>query len=142
MVETNRGAIKHHPEPDQRFAFGIFLRVHIAIVFRLKGSVARIKAVHQRLLGERSVGGWICIGPAQIELMQRVTDDQTAMLDISVGKLLIELLYPVQKRFFSRWQRLNVAVFVTRHASPLRFLLTLKHNNITAVRFPSSCSWA
>ena len=69
--------------------------------------------MHQRLLGEGSVGVFVInspVGQAQIEFMQRVTDNQTAILEAQVGKLFIELLYPVQKRFFSRRERLNVAV--------------------------------
>jgi hypothetical protein len=125
VIDAHRRAVKHHPEPDQGFTLGVFLCVHVAIIFRLQGSIARIKAVHHGLLCQGGFGCWIGIGPAQIELMQRVADDQTAMLDIAIGKLLIELLYPVQKRLFRRWQRLNVAVFVTRHAISLRLSLNI-----------------
>src|SRR5258705_10273365 len=45
MVEADRGAVVHHPEPDERLTLGIFRSIHVTVVFRLESCVARIKSV-------------------------------------------------------------------------------------------------
>ena len=56
---------------------------------------------------------------AKINLMQRVADQQGAMLNVTVGKLLVQILEPIVKALFRRRQRFKFAVLVTRHAQPL-----------------------
>ncbi len=79
--------------------------------------------MHQRLLSQRRVGAGLGIRASQVEFMEGIAHDGTAMLDITVGELLIELLDPVQKRLLRCGQRLQVAVLVTRHESPLSLVI-------------------
>src|SRR5258708_16216999 len=51
VVDPNRRAVIHHPEPDQGFALAILGCVHVAVVFGLESRVARIKIVDSNLLG-------------------------------------------------------------------------------------------
>ena len=53
MIQAHRRTVIHHPEPDQRFALGIFRGIHISVILRLKRGVAWVKRVHQCLLRQR-----------------------------------------------------------------------------------------
>ncbi len=117
VIQAGGRAVKHHPEPDQGFALGVFLRVHVAIVFRLQRRVARIETVNQRLLGQRDIRARRGPGPSQVQLVQCVAHYDAAVLDVTVGKLLFQLLDPLQELFFGRGLRQHIAIVVTRHKS-------------------------
>src|SRR5205823_3307989 len=49
MIQAERRAVKHHPEPDQGLALGVARGVDVAIVLRLESGVPRIESMDHRL---------------------------------------------------------------------------------------------
>src|SRR5205807_1822466 len=53
MIQARRRAVKHHPEPYQRLALGIFFGVSVSVIFWFQRRIARIEVSKQRLVSER-----------------------------------------------------------------------------------------
>src|SRR5437868_12788225 len=51
--------------------------------------------------------------------MQRIAHNIAAMFRIALHELPIELIDPLKKRSLRRWNRIQNAIFITRHGQPL-----------------------
>src|SRR5580698_10550931 len=95
VVEAGRGAVEHHPEPNQGLALVVLGDINVAVGLWFEGGIARIEGVNQYLLSQRGAGMWRGIWTAEVKLMQRVADHVAAVLGIAVNELLFELVDPV-----------------------------------------------
>ncbi len=136
MVQAGGRAVKHHPEPDQRLALGVLLGVHVAVVFRFQGRIARIERVDERLLRQWCVRRGQGPGPPQIQLVQGIAHHDAAVLNVAAGEFLVQLLDPIQELVLRSRQWLQVAIFKTRHGKPR---LSASCRNIHHITLAMTC---
>ncbi len=107
VIQADRRAVVHHPEPDQRLAFAILRGIGVAVGFGFQRGVARIKRVDERFA---SASGSSRIGrrirTSQIKLVQFLADDIAAMLRVAIRELAIESSIHRRETPFPRPERL------------------------------------
>ena len=132
MVEADRRAVVHHPEPDQRLAFAIFRGIGIAVSLRLERGVARIERVDQGLYRQRRGRIRRGIRSSQIKLVQFLPDDIAAMLGVTIRELAIEPINPFEKCLFRGRNGLQDSIFVSGHSCLAGLIEKVKHNTVTS----------
>jgi hypothetical protein len=119
VVESDRGAIEHAPEPDERLEKGVALGVNITIVFGLQSNVGGIEGELEDVEGELGGEGKVeasAMRTTEHELMQIVADDLAAEGDVLVTReLVVEGIYPAGVDFFGFASRFDLSVLIARH---------------------------
>src|SRR5579864_4132805 len=122
VIQAGRGAVEHHPEPDEGLALGVLGGVDVAVIFGLKRGVARIETMHRDLVAhgrtERRPGRE-ARPTAQVQFMQRLADNFTAMVRITVHELAVEPLDPGKEGALRIRLRRKWPVFVSGHSSKI-----------------------
>ena len=115
VIQADRRAVVHHPEPDQRLAFAVLRSVGVTVSLGLQRGVARIKRVDQSLHRQRRRRIGRRVGTSQIKLVQFLADHIAAMLGIAIRELAIQFVNPFQECFFGCRNWLQDSIFVSGH---------------------------
>src|SRR6202789_43977 len=119
VIESNRRAVEHLPEPDERLAKRIFFWIDVAVILRLEGCVTRVEALNQGVHGEFAVEGRIAadaVRMTEVELKELIANDLgAAVRRLVAGEFFVEFGRPAAEKGSGFGGRVAVAILVDRH---------------------------
>src|ERR1700677_752462 len=119
MDESNRRAVEHLPEPDERLAKRIFFWIDVAVILRLEGCVARVEALDEGVHGELAIEGGIAaaaVRMTEVELKELIANNLgAAVRRLVAGEFFVEIGQPAAVDGFGFGGRLEFAILVDGH---------------------------
>ncbi len=119
VIEAERGAVEHLPEPDERLAGSVLSGIDVAVVLGLEGGVAGVEGLGENVGGEfggEMDGETSAVGTAKVKLGEFVADDLGAAVDrLVAGELAVEMREPAEIDGFGFGARFEIAVGVDWH---------------------------
>ena len=122
VVQPDGRAVEHLPEPEQRFALGVALPVHVGVVLRLQRHVCRIERKRQRSawqLRGKVHGRLARVRTAQIKLVKLVAHNLGAALGRAVAnQFVVKKLQPAAIKLFRFLGRMRSLIAKPAFAFP------------------------